>query len=222
MGLNANTSMRVAGTPDPERDPDLEWFLVAGSAAMRERGTMIAVVSSLELGGHPGGIPNTDLYSDEQLGWGKGRTIGDVERHRWLARTWFSLPERTRVILQACYAAPRAALRSDQGFGARDKWINDAQRGSGPNHRSPAIAMLGEFTALAFLLAEDPQELAAAIQSGRKRSARLVAKAEKEARQAAKEAHREWSAAKRGRPRRNEERCVPLPRHKPNLPEAQE
>lgn len=202
-----------------ERDPksfdqDLEWFLVAGSSAMRERGTLQAVVSMLELGGATHGVPNTDLYNEQQLGW-KNHVIGTVERYRWLEAAWCRLDPKDREVLALCYTAPRAQYRSDQGFGARDHspTVEEIQRGAHepfrgrhtPTHTG-VDAQLGGLAALCFHLTENPARLAQACQNG---SGRVIAKELKRAREATAAAHKAWRQAKIGAPRRDIERVVP-------------
>src|SRR5512146_1486337 len=83
---------------DPEAfDSDLEWLLIAGDSAMGERGSLGGVIAQLEHGGPFTGVPSTDLYSDQQVGFGK-TVVGLVERHRWLTKAWRSLGVRTRAI----------------------------------------------------------------------------------------------------------------------------
>lgn len=113
-------------------DEDLAWFLECGGVALGERGTMAGIVNALELGGHAGGVPKTDLYDDAQIGWGR-HMYGEVERHRWLLTAWNALTPKTQRILLARYSPPPANFRSDQGYGAREKWIE----GAGPGGAKP-------------------------------------------------------------------------------------
>jgi hypothetical protein len=160
--------------------PDLEWFLVAGDAAMGARGTLGGVVAQLEHGGPFTGVPNLDLYSDAQVGWGK-TTIGLVERHRWLALAWFSLAETTRNRLCLRYQAARSKYRGDQLTGAR----------------SGIEAQLGEFGALAIATVENPaQLLEACFQPQKGKHSRVIARAVKQAREASVADHSEWTTAK--------------------------
>jgi len=68
-------------TSPKDFDQDLAWLLTCGGSAMGERGTLGGIVAALEHGGHLGGVPNTDLYTDQQIGWGKS-VYGDVEKLR--------------------------------------------------------------------------------------------------------------------------------------------
>jgi hypothetical protein len=60
--------MATEETTSKDHDPDLAWLLTCGGSAMGERGTLGGIVAALEHGGHPGGVPNTDLYTDQQIG----------------------------------------------------------------------------------------------------------------------------------------------------------
>lgn len=213
----------LAGTERAHQsyDHDLEWFLVAGAAAMRERGTLAAVVSMLEIGGKTEGVPNTHLYNEQQLGWRSPTGVGDVERYRWLAAAWERLDGSTREVLTLCYTAPRAQYRSDQGFGARDvcppveriqEGVPEPFRGRHTPTHTGVDAQLGGLAALCFHLTDAPHKLASACQNG---SGRIIAKELKRAREAAAAAHEAWRAAKTGEPRRNGERVVTAERYDP-------
>lgn len=218
-------------------DSDLEWFLVAGASAMRERGTLGAVVNVLELGGvDRGGVPNTDLYSDAQVGFGK-HVVGEIERYRWLSWLWLGLDRKTQATLLACYVAPRAEFREDAGFGARDasQATRDAPlRAKGTKLTGPlpsaigrhgqsgppgAEQAFGELAGLVFWSSSNPERITAALwalherdKSGRHADARRLLKAElKAAREAATEAHAVWRERKTGRPRKPRERVARAP-----------
>jgi len=108
-------------------DEDLAWFLECGGAVLGEKGTLGGIIAQLERGGVGGGMPNTDPYKDEQIGWGRtGGTIGQVERHRWLTTAWLALTPESQRVLLARYATPPADYRSDEGYGARDKYVEGA------------------------------------------------------------------------------------------------
>lgn len=206
-------------------DADLEWFLVCGSAALRERGTTGAVISVLELGGpNRGGVPNSDLYNDQQVGFGR-HTVGDVERVRWLMSAWNRLDVDVQRVLIAYHLAPRAEFRGDQGFGARDRCppcdddanlgtVKEPQRGSHVAVHTGIEAQLGEFASLAFWLAKDPARLAAACKEpSRKDGKAIVARALREAKVLMAEAQRAWLVAKTGKPRLRRERVAIGARH---------
>jgi hypothetical protein len=187
-------------------DEDLAWFIVSSGAEMGEKGTLAGVVSVLELGGVPsGGVPNTDLYSDAQIGW-RTTVVGSVERHRWLSAAWQLVAKGTQGTLLACYMAPPARFRTDQGFGARDvsPSVEAIQRGAvEPQHgrhqetRTGVEAQLGQLATLAFQLTENPAQLLQACQQPSKgKNGRTIRRALRLARDAAKEAHVEWGKAK--------------------------
>lgn len=111
-------------------DEDLAWFLECGGSALGERGTLGGIVNALELGGTTPGLPNTSPYTDKQVGWGR-HVIGDVERHRWLLTAWNALTPETQGVLLVRYMPPPAEFRSDEGYGARERWI-DGEHPMGP------------------------------------------------------------------------------------------
>lgn len=217
----------LAGHFDPEAfDRDLEWLLLSSAAAMSERGTMGTVLSLIALGDPSGGggLPSSDLYTDLQIGWGK-HVVGDVERYRWLMGAWSKLDTKTQAVLACCYVAPRAMHRADQGFGAKPmdacptvEAINrDGQRGkqqaieplrgSGQPYRTGTESQLGRYAALAFQLTADPAGLLSACRdSQRKGNSRIIKKALGAAKELAVQAHKDWTAAKVGRPRKDVER----------------
>jgi hypothetical protein len=206
-----------------EPDEDLEWFLVAGASAMRERGTMGSVISSLELGGHPGGVPSSDLYNEQQLGW-RFHVIGDVERHRWLMASWVKLAPATQNVLMACYSAPMSAWRADQGFGARDACpsveaitkgrADEPNRGKHQPTYTGVDARLGRLAMLCFALTENPAGLLQACRDpGYKGGSKIVKRAIKDAGLAAGDAHEAWREAKTGKPRKTRDRVSMAPKH---------
>jgi hypothetical protein len=129
------------GVPDQARqrrsglDEDLAWFLECGGAALGERGTLGGIVSALEHGGHSGGVPNTDLYTDQQIGWAR-HVYGDIEKHRWLTTAWLAVSVESQRTLLARYMPPPAEFRSDEGYGARDRFVEGAHP-SGPRPVQP-------------------------------------------------------------------------------------
>lgn len=202
--------------PDHEAyDCDLEWLLVAGDAALGERGTLAATIAVLEIGGSgEGGVPNTDPYTDHQVGWGP-MSVGYVERHRWLTDAWRRLTQHERGVLAACYSAPNADARSDEGFGARDRWVDGEHcRGSHRPTHAGAQAQLGRYAALAFALTDDPAALLIACQQpGKGTAGRQIREALKGARSEAIAAHKAWGLAKRAaqEPRHWSERKAIMP-----------
>jgi hypothetical protein len=215
----------------PDHDEDLMWFLTCGGAAMGERGTLGGIVSALEHGGHPGGVPNTDLYTDQQIGWG-GAVYGDVEKHRWLSAAWLALSLPTRSVLLARYTAPRAQYRGDAGYGARDRYVEGSDRSdtTGQGTRTGTALLLGDLAGLAFALTEKPEQLFLACvepsplkldkqgnatinRELEKARRQLRGKAVKAAEAASAAAHAEWWESKTGADpmRKRAERRAVLP-----------
>lgn len=191
---NATEPVSVARRhQDPEAFcSDLEWLLVAGDSAMSERGSMGGVIAQLERGCPATGTPNTDLYSDQQVGFGN-TVVGLVERHRWLDGAWKTLPIEIRGELRSCYQAPIAEHRGDEVTGSR----------------SGAEAQLGRYAALAFKLTDEPGELLQACRQPQKgKNGRTINRALRKARDAAVAAHALWRAARDGaaKPRTKRER----------------
>lgn len=213
-------------------DPDLEEWLICGGATMGERGTLAGTINALQLGGHPGGVPNVDLYSDAQVGWGR-TVVGLVERHRWLGEAWFALSHETQATLLLCYSAPPARFRTDQGFGAKDSsptveditkhGAHEPQRGSHESIRTGVEAQFGRLASLAFNVTDDPVKLLRACQDAQQGSSTLVKKKgtnskiitrdRDKALERARTAHAEWFESKAGAtpPRRTTERRAVLP-----------
>jgi hypothetical protein len=193
---------------DPEAfDEDLEWLLVAGDASMGARGTLGGVIAQLEHGGPFTGVPNTDLYTDQQVGFGT-TGAGLVEKHRWLSSSWNALGPATRKNLLFCYQAPRAEHRGDEVTGSR----------------SGAEAQLGRYAALSFHLTDEPAALLEACRQPQKgKHARVIARALKRAREAAVAAHKLWRLVKdsAAKPRRQSERRAILAVYVPHLPGAE-
>lgn len=84
---------------------DIEWFIRSGASALGERGTSAAFENMLRFGPPTaGGIHETDLYSDAQVGWGPrcGRE-GLVARARRCAEIWHRLTMRSREVLMGRY-----------------------------------------------------------------------------------------------------------------------
>jgi hypothetical protein len=189
---------------DPEAFcPDLEWLLIAGDSAMGERGSLGGVIAQLEHGGPFTGVPSTDLYSDQQVGFGK-TVVGLVERHRWLMLSWNSLGVRTRAILTLCYQAPHAEHRSDGTMGSR----------------SGTDAQLGRYAALALMLTDEPGALLQACHEPQKgKHNRVIARELRRAKEQAVSAHEEWKVAKgaSGKPRMPSERRKVMPEFVPGV-----
>lgn len=201
-------------------DSDLEWFIVCGDAAMGARGTLGGTIAVLEHGRQFTGIPNTELYSDQHVGWHK-TVVGLVEKHRWLSAAWFLLKPQTQADLLACYNAPPAAFRSDEGFGAKDSCprVEDIERNRAIETSKPTAfhnrrgteAGLGRFGALALRTCKDPAALLiACLDPKRGKAPKVIKQAFESARVRAVEAHAEWdeAKAKAQQPRADRERVA--------------
>jgi hypothetical protein len=225
----ATESKRPRQRSEEAFDPDLEFLLVMGDAEMGERGTLGGTIAQLEHGGPFTGVPNTDLYDDQQIGWGN-TVIGSVERHRWLSAAWSTLPKPVRFRLDLWYKAPPAQFRSDEGFGAKAKdacpsveaitkyGAVEPQKPTGFHARKGTEARLGRAAALAFHLCDDPAKLLVACQDPNKgKSGRVIGAALKLAEDAAKGDHAAWRTAKdeAKKPRRVGERRALLPEYDP-------
>lgn len=204
---------------------DLMWFLTCSGSAMGERGTLGGITSVLEHGGQTGGVPNTDLYSEQQIGWGKF-VFGDVEKHRWLTAAWLGVSRDNQKRLVARYTAPRAEYRGDAGYGARDRYVEGSDHSvvaTSKGTRTGTALLLGDLAGLAFSLTDKPEELFLACvepspwkrdkageivrdKTGRptidrekeKERRRLRGKWLKDAETKSAEAHLEWAESKAG------------------------
>jgi len=201
----------------------LEWLLLCGDAAMGARGTLAGVVSQIERGS-VGGTSNLDEagtfkhgYTDQQLGTGI-LGIGEVELHRHLMAAWRLVPAAVQNTLCKRYSAPRAQYRADQGFGAKDRYVegSDGRVGQHDPTRTGSNANtnegLGVYAALAFELCDDAVQLFVACvepapvrkgkinRSEQVRRAKLVREALNRAHGADADAHDIWFAAKRAVP----------------------
>lgn len=149
-------------------DKDLEWLILSGDSAMGERGTTGAVVGQIERGS-VGGSGNLDEggcyrhpYTDEQLGAGE-KAIGEVELHRHLSAAWGLVKAETRRRLLLRYTAPHAEYRADQGFGAKDKYVEGSDARTGQH--APTRTGLNpddeawRYAALALSLTDKPGQL---------------------------------------------------------------
>ncbi|HEU4544377.1 MAG TPA: hypothetical protein VFR23_24815 [Jiangellaceae bacterium] len=237
MNDSSTATGLVSGDPTAEKtkrprleerfDADLEAFLLMGDSWMGERGTLAGTIAQLEHGGPFTGVPNTDLYSDQQIGWHK-TVVGLVERHRWLSAAWAMLTREERHRLTLWYHAPPAAFRSDEGFGARDKCpaveeitkygAAEPSKPNGLHNRKGTEARLGRAAALALWICESPNALLNACQDPNKgKHSRVISRALRAAEEAATVDHRAWRAAKdeASKPRKPSERRALLPEFRP-------
>lgn len=219
---------RTRRAPEEHFDSDLEWFRLMGDSAMGERGTLAGTIAQLEHGGPFTGVPSSDLYDDQQLGWGK-TVVGLVEKHRWLTDAWALCSRECRVDLDLRYTAPPANLRSDEGFGARDTCptVEDITKLGAHETGKPTFfhirrgteAQLGEFAALAFRHCENPAKLMLACLDPQKgKHSRVIGAAVKKAKEVSSARHREWREAKEqaSGPRKTSQRRSLLPKFDPH------
>lgn len=229
-GLVPATETKTHRGAREDYDSDLEWLLIDGDAAMGARGTLGGVIAQLEHGGPFTGVPNTDLYSDQQIGWSaKVGGAGLVEKHRWLSGAWSTLEAGVRRRLAKRYQAPPAEYRSDEGFGARDVCPSaediehnraiEPQLPTAFHHRRGTEARLGQYAALAFELCDDPAALQRACHDPNKgKSPGIIRKALELAKKISTADHGLWRAAKAAAcsPRSRRERVALLPQHDPH------
>ncbi len=196
-------------------DPQLEWLILCGDAAMGASGTLAGVVSQIERGS-VGGTGNLDAagsykhpYTDLQIGGGASG-IGEVELHRHLSAALSLVRPATRERLRRRYSAPRAAYRADAGFGARDRYVEGSDGRAGQHNltRTGTEDLLKEYAGLAFELCDNPGQLLIACiepspvknkkinKSEQARRAKIVREALARAHAADTEDHAEWFAAK--------------------------
>jgi hypothetical protein len=198
-----------------ESDPDLSWLVECSASAMGAKGTLAGVIAQCERGsvGGTSGLDDSGSFAhkftDEQLGLGS-HVFGSVEKCRWLWSAWCKCSVRTRNVLLAYYEPIRSELRSDSGFGAKDRWVegSDQPHGQHGQVRTGVEAKLGEHANLAFALARDPARLLLAcrepepMRKGKvnveeaKRRRVVVADAIKTARVESEMAHKEWFSHK--------------------------
>lgn len=112
---------------------DVDWLLNASGAAMGERSNFGSFESSMERGSvSAGGVPNTDLYNERQLGWGPDFVTGDVARKRDLEHVWRHLPRVAQVLLEACYTdLPKRFLGDNIAARVHGEWDSNENRLSG-------------------------------------------------------------------------------------------
>lgn len=219
---------RPRKAPEEHYDSDAEWLVLLGDSAMGERGTLAGTIAQLEHGGPFTGVPNTDLYDDQQLGWGR-TVVGLVEKHRWLsgARALLTRGEWEDLVLS--YTAPPAILRSDEGFGARDFCPTaedieklgavETQKPTAFHSRRGTEAQLGKFGALALKHCENPAKLIlACLDPNKGRHPKIITDAHKAAKAACAAVHRRWRECKElaRHPRRPSERRALLPEFRPH------
>lgn len=87
-------------------DADVEWFIRCGAAALGERGIAGSLIEMLKHGiPNNGGVPCTDLYSDQQIGWGARGGEGTIARARRCAAVFARLSPWHQQVLAGRYDA---------------------------------------------------------------------------------------------------------------------
>ncbi len=81
--------------------PDVDWLLNRSCAELGFKGTLGSMISILEHGGMPTGVPSTDL-DDYRMGWCAGED--PAEKWRRIAPVWFLLSDRAKLVLSAHYS----------------------------------------------------------------------------------------------------------------------
>ena len=93
-------------------DQDIHWLLNMAAAALGQRSAHQGLVSVLEHAGFPTGVPETDIYDDRHVGWGKFRE-GDVAKWRRLIVVWRAVPKPEQAVLAAHYCGARGGLPAE-------------------------------------------------------------------------------------------------------------
>jgi hypothetical protein len=106
---------------------DIEWWITCGAAALGEQGTSGQLIEALKRGRKDcaSGVPNTDLYSDRQVGFGAWRGRGLVQRSRRCRAIWNTLKREHQEALMARYASRQwpPDMRSRLGEMAGVVWL---------------------------------------------------------------------------------------------------
>jgi hypothetical protein len=164
-------------------DRDLQFLLNEAPVELGERSILAGQIAALERGGAGGGVPNTDPYSDAQLGWGK-HLVGTVERARRLTRVWNQLSPETQRVLTAHYVSRGRA--AEVRCGIEHNWES-------------VSGALGQVALVAVWILS-PGELAVLVRScmdkGARGRVRIINEATKRATTAVREAHRAWRLTK--------------------------
>lgn len=140
LGASSSGDERVRRAHRRDFDPDLEWLIGCGDAAHGARGTLGGIIAQIERGS-VGGSGTLDgagsyihPYTDQQLGFGRA-VNGEVERYRWLSCAWHAVSEDSRGVLMGRYMPIPAQFRSDEGYGAPDKYIKESDPYGPPPER---------------------------------------------------------------------------------------
>jgi hypothetical protein len=87
---------------------DVHWLLNVAASALGERSAHSGILSVLQHGGFPSGVPETDIYSNYQMGW----CVGDSAPERWRKAivVWNKLTRDSQAVLLAHYCGTRSDL----------------------------------------------------------------------------------------------------------------
>lgn len=158
-----------------EFDDDIAWYIQCSASALGERGTLGAAIAMMKRGSvASSGVPNSDLYSDRQVGWSEnGPILGDIERARRLDKVWRRVPREHQHVLLVRYTT-------------RSEWPPGVE------------AWLGPLCGVALLCAPDPAKLLKACENASEGNSKAVIDgALKRAQRASRRAHEAWQQARR-------------------------
>lgn len=153
-------------------DASIDWLLNRSAAELGFKGTLGSMISILEHGGFPTGVPSTDL-DDFRVGWCVGED--PAEKWRRLAPVWFLVGAHSQLVLCAHYS-PRNDLPANQQVAV-----------------SGALGKL----ACAAMVVHDGEQLTklltACVDKGHVGRKELIAGATKRTDAAVRGAHQEWT-----------------------------
>lgn len=153
-------------------DPSIDWLLNRSAAELGFKGTLGSMISILEHGGFPTGVPSTDL-DDFRVGWCCGED--PAEKWRRLAPVWFLTTSASQLVLCAHYA-PRNDLPENQ--------------------RCAVDGALGKLACAAMVVHDGEQLtklLMACVDKGHQGRSQVIANATKRTDTRVREAHREFT-----------------------------
>lgn len=110
MAENSETGKRRYGRSRELYCEDLAWYAQASDAACGFRSGHGAVVARLERSGASSGLPETDIYGDDVIGWGNC-VVGAVERVRRIQRVLSNVQSEHLDVLTVHYGAIPVQLR---------------------------------------------------------------------------------------------------------------
>jgi hypothetical protein len=173
----------AAGQKTKLYNRDINWFINCAAASLGARSNLGGVVAAIERGGGGSGVPETDIYSNWQIGWCAG--LGAVERWRKLSQIWKRLELKHQEALAAHYAGTSGDL-------APNMWAR----------------LNGEFgiVALAVLWLNPPEVVGKVVEAvsftranpADKQRRSVVDAAKRRALQRVQSAHSAWERAERG------------------------